>query len=88
MPCFKNQLSDFSFVVFCCFFFGKIITNTALFFWTERSTKGFFCKTVNGIASFGLKTIYLLAVGTKCYIEMQKEQVENLQESVASFSFI
>ena len=50
---------------FVVVFFGKIITNTALFFCTERSTKGFCRKTGSGIASFGLKTIYLLAIGTK-----------------------
>ena len=63
MPCFKTQLVCLLFFFF--FFVGKIIINTVLFFCTERSTKGFCCKTVNGIASFGLKTIYLLAVGTK-----------------------
>ena len=72
MPCFKTQLVCllfgfvlFLFFVFLFFFVGKIITNTALFFCTERSTKGFCCKTVNGIVSFCLKIIYLLALGTK-----------------------
>ena len=65
MPCFKTQLVCF---LFCCFFLlGKMITNTVSFFFFFRReiNEGFCCKTLNGIASFGLKTISLLAVGTK-----------------------